>query len=109
MIGVKWDYVPCPHISGPLEIHMKTGVSQYWFSAQVVNGRRRTKSLEVSTNQGRTWKHTQRKDYNFFEISSGVGASSAWIRVTSRSGAKVVVKGVPMVANAVKKASKNYS
>lgn len=38
--------------------------------------------MEVSTDQGKTWKATQRMDYNFYQISSGVGASSAWIRVT---------------------------
>ncbi len=61
---------------------MKSGVSQYWFSAQVVNASRRTAKMEVSTDQGKTWKAAQRTTYNFFEISSGVGASSAWIRVT---------------------------
>lgn len=82
IIDVNWHYVKCPHISGPLQIHMKTGVSQYWFSAQVVNANRRTSKMEVSTDQGRTWKAAQRQTYNFFEITSGVGASSAWVRVT---------------------------
>ena len=88
---------------------MKSGVSQYWFSAQVVNAHRRTTKLEVSTNQGRSWKSAQRTTYNFFEISSGVGASSAWIRVTSQSGSRVVVKGVPMQGNALVKAGSNYA
>ena len=61
---------------------MKTGVTQYWFSAQVVNANRRTSKMEVSTNQGKSWQTAQRTDYNFFEIASGVGATSAWIRVT---------------------------
>jgi len=82
IIDIDWSYVPCPRISGPLQIHMKSGVSQYWFSAQVVNASRRTAKMEVSTDQGKTWKAAQRTTYNFFEISSGVGASSAWIRVT---------------------------
>lgn len=82
VIGVTWDYVKCPHISGPLSIHMKSGVSQYWFSAQVVGANRRTAKMEVSTDAGRTWRGTQRTTYNFFEIASGVGAQSAWIRVT---------------------------
>ncbi|KXL48384.1 carbohydrate-binding module family 63 protein [Acidomyces richmondensis BFW] len=109
IIDVTWDYVPCPHISGPLEIHMKSGVSEYWFSAQVVNARRRTSKMEVSTDQGKTWRGTDRQTYNFFEISSGVGASTAWVRVTSHVNTVVVVKDVPMTSNAVKKASKNYA
>lgn len=99
--------VPCP-VSGPLQIHMKSGVSQYWFSAQVVNANRRTTKLEVSINQGQSWKGTTRQTYNFFEISSGVGASTAWIRVTSESGSQVVVKNVPMQSDAIVKAGQNY-
>lgn len=104
---MTWDFVPCP-LSGPLSIHMKSGVSQYWFSAQVVNGRRRTAKLEVSTDQGRSWKNASRTPYNFFEISSGVGASSAWVRVTAVGGGSVVVKDVPMRSDAVVKAGGNY-
>ena len=100
--------VPCP-VSGPLQIHMKSGVSQYWFSAQVVNAHRRTAKLEVSINQGQSWKRAQRTTYNFFEISSGVGASSAWIRVTSATGSRVVVKDVPMTSDALVKAGSNFA
>ena len=82
VIPVSWYYVPCPHIEDPLEIHMKPGVSEYWFSAQVVNGHRRTSKMEISTDHGRSWKGTSRTTYNFFEISSGAGAEQAWIRVT---------------------------
>lgn len=88
---------------------MKSGVSEYWFSAQVVNARRRTSKMEVSTDQGKTWVGTDRQTYNFFEISSGVGANTAWVRVTSHVNSVVVVKDVPMISNAVKKASKNYA
>lgn len=109
IINTDWHYVPCPHVAGPLSIHMKSGVSPYWFSAQVVNGKRRTAKLEVSTNKGKSWQQAKRTEYNFFEITSGVGASSAWIRVTSRSGSKVVVQDVPMQGDAVKKAGKNYA
>ncbi|KAK5168684.1 uncharacterized protein LTR77_005993 [Saxophila tyrrhenica] len=108
IIGTNWHYVKCPHISGPLSIHMKSGVSKYWFSAQVVNANHRVSKMEVSTNKGRSWQSAKRTEYNFFEISSGVGASSAWIRVTSNTGHSVVVQNVPMTANATKKAKKNF-
>ncbi|TKA59564.1 hypothetical protein B0A55_11980 [Friedmanniomyces simplex] len=108
IIDVTWDYVPCP-VSGPLTIHMKTGVTQYWFSAQVVNAHRRTAKMEVSTNQGASWTTATRTTYNFFEISSGVGASAAWIRVTSHTGTTVVVKDVPMTGGAVKAAGGNFA
>ncbi|KAK0936889.1 hypothetical protein LTR29_011568 [Friedmanniomyces endolithicus] len=108
VIDVTWDYVPCP-VTGPLQIHMKSGVSEYWFSAQVVNAHRRTSKMEVSTNQGASWTTATRMTYNFFEISSGVGANSAWVRVTSQTGTTVVVKNVPMTSDAIVTASGNYA
>ena len=83
-------------------------MSQYWFSAQVVNANRRTSKLEVSTD-GKSWKAASRTEYNFFEIPSGVGASKASIRVTSADGKSVVVKDVPMQPDVSTKASSNYS
>jgi expansin (peptidoglycan-binding protein) len=99
--------VDCPKVTGPLTIHTKSGVSQFWFSAQVVNANRRTSKMEVSTD-GKTWKAAARTDYNFFEIPSGVGASSASIRVTSADGHVVVISDVPMQADKSVKASSNY-
>jgi len=123
---VTWDYVPCP-VTGPLQIHMvreiitqhssapsntyvqKSGVSEYWFSAQVVNAHRRTSKMEVSTNQGASWTTATRMTYNFFEISSGIGANSAWIRLTSQTGTMVVVKNVPTTSDAIVTAGGNYA
>ena len=65
--------------------------------------------MHVSTDQGKTWKVAQRTTYNFFEISSGVGAANAWVKVTSHTGSTVIVKGVPMQGDAVKKAAGNYA
>ncbi|KAF2156157.1 carbohydrate-binding module family 63 protein [Myriangium duriaei CBS 260.36] len=107
--NVGWTYVPCPTSIGKLQIHMKSGVSQYWFSAQVVNGRRRTDKLEVSVDGGKTWLQTTRQTYNFFEISSGIGATTATIRVTSKTGTTVTVSNVPMQGDAVVTASSNYA
>jgi hypothetical protein len=107
IIDTSYEFVDCPKVSGPLVIHTKSGVSQYWFSAQVVNANRRTSKLEVSTD-GKTWKAAARSDYNFFEIPSGVGAAKASIRVTSGDGKVVVVKDVPMEADKSVKAASNY-
>lgn len=107
IIDTSYEFVQCPKVSGPLTIHTKSGVSPYWFSAQVVNANRRTSKMEVSTD-GKTWKEAARTDYNFFEIPSGVGANSASIRVTSASGDVIVVKDVPMQADKSVKAAVNY-
>lgn len=108
VIDIVWDYVTCA-ITSPLQIHMKSGVSAYWFSAQVVNAKLRTAKLEVSVDSGKTWKATTRQDYNFFEISSGVGATTAWVRITSTSGGTVTVKSVTMTGDAVVTATANYA
>ncbi|KAF2765929.1 barwin-like endoglucanase [Teratosphaeria nubilosa] len=108
VIDVNWEYTQCTAVTGPLEIHMKSGVSEYWFSAQVVNGNDRTASMEVSTDGGSTWKSTERQDYNFFQISSGAGASTASIRVTSFGGSAVTVDNVSMTGDATATASGNY-
>ena len=63
--------------------------------------------MEVSTD-GETWTEATRTDYNYFEISSGVGADSASIRVTSATGDVIVVKDVPMQADQSVNASVNY-
>ena len=88
---------------------MKSGVSQYWFSAEVVNAKRRTAKLEVSVDEGKTWLSTERQTYNFFEISSGTGATTGWVRVTSHTGTQVVVEGVSQTGGAVATATANYA
>ncbi|KAI4857365.1 barwin-like endoglucanase [Aureobasidium sp. EXF-8846] len=108
IIPITWDYVPCP-ITSPLSIHMKSGVSQYWFSAQVVNAKLRTTKLEVSIDSGKTWKTATRTTYNFFEIPSGSGSSVAWIRVTSVNGGTVTVKSVSQTGDVRVTATANYA
>ena len=107
IIDTSYEFVQCPKVSGPLTIHTKSGVSPYWFSAQVVNANRRTAKLEVSTD-GKTWKEAKRTDYNFFEIPSGVGAAKASVRVTSGDGKVVVVKDVAMTPDLSVQGPGNY-
>ena len=88
---------------------MKDGASQYWFSAMVQNANDRTQTLEVSTDNGATWKPTQRQSYNYFQLSGGTGSATCSIRVTSVSGKQVVVNNVQVASGAVATASSNYS
>ncbi|KAM0722253.1 hypothetical protein Q7P37_001694 [Cladosporium fusiforme] len=107
IIDTSYEFVDCPKVSGPLTIHTKSGVSPYWFSAQVVNANRRTSKLEVSTD-GSSWEEAERTEYNFFEIPSGVGSDSASVRVTSEDGSSVIVEDVKMEAGVSAEASSNY-
>jgi expansin (peptidoglycan-binding protein) len=104
---VTWDYVDCP-ITSALSLHNKEGVSAYWFSMQVVNANKRVESLEFSTNGGSTWTSTERQDYNFFECSSGSGATTVDVRVTSIDGDVVIVKNVGISSGASVTAGSNF-
>lgn len=106
-VSTSYKFVECG-ITSPLILHNKEGTSQYWFSMQVVNHNEPVKSLEVSTDGGSTWTATTRKDYNFFENSSGFGVSTMKIRVTSTTGKTVTVSNVGVTADAQYTATSNF-
>ncbi|TVY86700.1 Expansin-YoaJ [Lachnellula willkommii] len=107
VIDVSWSYVDCP-ITTPLQVHNKEGVSAYWFSMQVVNANKAVSTLEVSTDGGSTWQATTRKDYNFFENSSGFGTDSVDVKVTSSAGEVVIVDNVAITTGSVVTAGSNF-
>ena len=65
--------------------------------------------LEVSTDGGKSWKATQRKDYNFFENPSGFGTASVDVKVTSVNGGTMVIKGVKVASDAVTTGTGNFA
>ncbi|TGO56947.1 hypothetical protein BCON_0071g00010 [Botryotinia convoluta] len=105
IIDVTWDYVDCP-ITTPLQLHLKEGVSAYWFSMHVVNAAEGVSKLDVSTDGGSTWQSTTRTTYNFFEHSAGFG-STVDVRVTGLSGKTVTVNNIAVTAGSVVTASGN--
>lgn len=107
IIDVTWNYVDCA-ITAPLQLHLKDGVSAYWFSIQVLNAKKAVKSVDVSTDGGNTWKPTTRKDYNFFENPSGFGTTSVTVKVTSVDGDAVIVKNVGVSSGASIAAANNF-
>jgi expansin (peptidoglycan-binding protein) len=108
VIPVSWTEVPCG-ITTPIVLKNKSGTSPYWFSMQVMNANVRIAKLEVSTDGGKTWKATARKDYNFFENPAGFGTQTVDVRVTSAGGQAIVVKGVDVTPNSLKTAGSNFS
>ncbi|KJX94702.1 hypothetical protein TI39_contig4164g00009 [Zymoseptoria brevis] len=93
--GIEWDWVTCP-ITAPLTIHMHGGSSQYWFAATVENATLRTTKMEVSTDDGKTWKGTKRDTNNFFVVDGVLPTTTAWVKVTSESGSTVLVENVKL-------------
>lgn len=108
VIPISWDIVSCG-ITSPIVLKNKEGTSKYWFSMQVMNSNVPVSKLEVSTDGGKTWKSTTRKEYNFFEQSSGFGTDSVDVKVTSAKGGSIVVKGVSIAAGSTKTAGSNFS
>lgn len=109
--GIQWEFIKCPiPKSSPLTIHMHGGASQYWFAATVENASRRTAKMEVSTDNGSTWKAASRKghDWNMFELEGTLPSSTAWVKVTSFFGTSVTVKNVVLASNKETKATTNY-
>jgi hypothetical protein len=107
VIAVGWEYIDCP-ITSALQVHNKEGVSAYWFSMQVVNANKAVASLEVSTDDGRTWQSTTRATYNFFENSSGFGTSTVDVKITSVDGDVVIVNDVAVTSDSTTTASGNF-
>ncbi|KAF7905958.1 hypothetical protein EAF00_000237 [Botryotinia globosa] len=105
IIDVTWNYVDCP-ITTPLQVHLKEGVSAYWFSMQVVNAAEGVAKLDVSTDGGKTWQSTTRTTYNYFEHSSGYGAKVN-VRVTGLSGKTVIINNVEVTPGNLVTASGN--
>jgi expansin (peptidoglycan-binding protein) len=108
IIPITYSIVPCG-ITSPIVLKNKSGTSPYWFSMQVMNANVGVAKLEVSTDSGKSWKATQRKDYNFFENPSGFGTAAVDVRVTSVNGGTLVVKGVKVGSDAMTTGSGNFA
>ncbi|KAK8013835.1 hypothetical protein PG990_007131 [Apiospora arundinis] len=96
IIDVAYTYVPCGISGTPLRLRNKEGTSAWWFSMQVLGADVPVASLEVSVDDGRTWRPTTRQEYNFFEEPRGFGKDTVSVRVTGETGRSVVVPGVGM-------------
>ncbi|KAL6708153.1 hypothetical protein ACN47E_003337 [Coniothyrium glycines] len=108
IIDVSWDIVPCG-ITTPIVLKNKEGTSKYWFSMQVMNSNVVVSKLEVSTDGGKSWKSTTRKEYNFFENPSGFGTDTVDVKVTSSTGSSIIVKDVSIQAQSTKTAGSNFA
>ncbi|KAF4973829.1 hypothetical protein FZEAL_9208 [Fusarium zealandicum] len=107
LVNTSFRWTDCG-ITTPLILRNKEGTSQWWFSMSVVNSNIPVKSLEVSTDGGKSWKGTTRKPYNFFENQSGFGTQTVDVRVTSSTGKTITVKNVSIAPQTETKAGSNF-
>jgi expansin (peptidoglycan-binding protein) len=82
-VPITWKVVPCD-VTGNIAYYLKDGSSQYWTAIQVRNSRLPVAKLEWL--QGSAFTETQRADYNYFIVASGVGPGSYQVRVTAIDG-----------------------
>lgn len=106
-VSTSYKFIPCG-ITSPIWIRNKEGTSQWWFSMQVVNHNQPIKSLEVSTDSGKTWTATTRKDYNFWENPNGFRVETTQVRVTATTGKSIVITNVGTTAGAKYSATSNF-
>ncbi|KAL8285819.1 hypothetical protein RB597_002749 [Gaeumannomyces tritici] len=109
VVPVSWDVTPCG-IKEPLKVRNKDGTSRFWFAMQVFNSDKKVTALDVSTDGGRTWQPTARRDYNFFEKpggGGGFGADAVTVRVTCAGGGTVTMQNVGMTSGATFTAAGN--
>lgn len=105
--GLNWWPVECPGSYGPLQLRVKEGTSQWWFSAQPRNTKDETAKMEVLVNG--QWQEMVRQSANYFDASAGIGAQSASVRVTSVRGSQVVFDNVPATGGTIVTGPSNYA
>ncbi|KAM0235917.1 hypothetical protein ACHAP5_009515 [Fusarium lateritium] len=107
--GIKWKWIACPlPASTPLQVHMHGGASQYWFATTIENATHRTKAVDVSSDNGKTWRSTTLKDPNMYVLKGTLPSSTAWVRVTSINNKQVIVKNVALKSGQVTKSTSNF-
>lgn len=71
--------------------------------------RQRVADLQVSTDDGATWQSgLTRMDYNFFQQSSGFGATSVSVKVISEDGDQVVASDCGVTDGQLCTAASNF-
>jgi expansin len=88
-VPITWSVVPCD-VTGDLQYLYKDGSSQWWTAIQVRNSKYAIESLEWKDNGA--WSMMARQSYNYFLVSSGVGANKIQVRVTAVTGEQIVDK-----------------
>ena len=93
-VSITWNFVAC-NVGGNVAYRFKDGTNPGWAAILVENHRLPITSLEWSTD-GQNWQAAQRQDYNYFVVSSGVGAGPVYVRITAVDG-QVIEDTLPTV------------
>lgn len=79
------------------------------FSLQVLDANYPITALDVSTDNGRSWQPTIRKEYNYFERerSAGFEKDFVFVRISCSNGRQVIIPNVSAANEAKTEAPTN--
>jgi expansin (peptidoglycan-binding protein) len=92
-IAISWHEVACV-VTTPIVYYYKDGTSAYWTAIQLRETRYPIAMLETRAGSG-AWQAIPRQDYNYFVVSTGLGAGPYALRVTDDRGQKLEDDAVP--------------
>ena len=94
-VPVTWKIIPLDTAEdAPLSYKYKVGSSPFWCAVQVRNHRYPIERLEYLSSDGE-FVELPRRNYNYFEALSGLGAGPFTFRITDIYGQVVVDADIP--------------
>lgn len=96
-VPISWNYVPC-EVSGPVRYRFKDGSNPWWTGIQVRNHRHRIALFEARTSgEGDDdFIRVDRRMYNYFVTSKGLGRGPYDFRITDVYGNVLQDEGIPL-------------
>ena len=95
-IPISWHLVN-PQKTDPITYHSKEGsTNEYWTAIQIRNSNAPISKLEMQEANGK-WTELERKPYNFFVDSDGVGAGEHTFRITNTLGQTITETFEPAI------------
>jgi expansin len=98
---IRFQQVTDPALSSGLTFRVKEGSSQWWLAVLVDQHGNPLRSVEVSPDQGHSWKALARTGYNYWLAASGAGTGPFSVRVTDVRGHVAVASGIALRPGAV--------
>ncbi|KAL8408396.1 hypothetical protein RB594_007000 [Gaeumannomyces avenae] len=108
VIPINYDPISCG-IAKPLRLRNKSGTSKWYLSLQVLDANYPITALDVSTDNGQSWKPTIRKEYNYFEREGSAGFEKDFVhvRISCSNGRQVIIPSVSAASEAKTEAPVN--
>jgi len=100
---IRFRPVTDPPLAGGLSFRVKEGSSQWWLALLVDQHGNPLRSVQVSTDGGRSWLALTRADDNYWLAAKGAGPGPFQVRVTDDLGHVAVARGIAVRPGAVQR------